>query len=236
MPNLGIARLRTENHHGETVVVDQYSQAPLQLHKPLLLQKAAPPVVYLKTPSSGLLEGDEHRLEIDVSQNSSIEMRTQACTLVYPGRSRQLMKINVAEGGRLLFHPHSIILARDSQLTQMVEINLAQGASLDYQDQWCAGRIAMGEAWNFSSFDYRLEIMVDGELTYREKWRLEPSAQSLGNSVICGEFTHFRTRCIFNPGSAMGLAEESQLPSSRRSKSWSMQRDHGGQILKTASC
>jgi urease accessory protein len=233
VPNLGIARLRTEQHGGQTVVVDQYSQAPLQLHKPLLLDKAAPPVVYLKTPSSGLLEGDEHRLEIDVSQNSSIEMRTQACTLVYPGPSCQLIRINVAEGGRLLFHPHSIILARDSELTQSVEINLARGGSLDYQEQWCAGRIAMGELWHFRSFDYRLEISVDGALTYRERWRLEPSSQSLANPVICGGFTHFRTRFMFNPDNTACLAEEAQP--SRRSKSWSVQRDHG-QILRTVSC
>jgi urease accessory protein len=209
------------------VVVEQYSQAPLQLHKPLLLERNAPPVVYLKTPSSGLLDGDEHRIEIDVNENSSIEMRTQACTLVYPGRSSQQIKINVAEGGCLLFHPHSIILARGSELSQTVEIHLAQEASLDYQEQWCAGRIAMGEVWSFRSFDYRLEIFVGGALTFRERWRLEPSVHTLVNPVICDEFTHFRTRFVFKPGGTNKVAEKPSPQPLDRSRSWSMQRDHG---------
>ena len=235
MPNLGIAKLRTEQRDGKTVVVDQYSQAPLQLHKPLLLSQSAPPVVYLKTPSSGLLEGDEHQIEIEVSKDSSIEMRTQACTLVYPGRSRQIVKLIVADGGRLVFHPHSLILASGCMLTQSVSIDLSRGAALDYQEEWCAGRIAMGEQWQFESFDYRIEILLDGKLSYRERWRMEPSNHPLESPVICGEFTHFRTRFVFEPkGNQCGLLDAAP-PLSKRSKSWTMSRETG-QILRTAYC
>jgi urease accessory protein len=225
---VGIARLRCRFLSGRSVVTEQYCQAPLQIHRPLYLEGGAPPVVFIKTPSSGLLDGDEHDLDVEVDSGSCLELRTQACLLVYPGVSSQNTRIRVGSGGRLVYHPHLMILGAHSDLKQTVSIELEEGSALDYCEQWCAGRIAMNEIWQFARFDYCLRVSVQGRLVYRERWCLQPGSQPLTHSVICGQNTHFKTDFIF------GQARQTEGFSGAETKRWILHGAHGD-IIKTAS-
>ena len=62
---------------GWSVVTEQYSQAPLQLHRPLYLDAEIYPTVFLKTPSAGLLGGDKHSLSVHALENSTIKILNQ---------------------------------------------------------------------------------------------------------------------------------------------------------------
>jgi urease accessory protein UreH len=181
----------------ESIVSSQYSQAPLQLHRPLYLSPESPPVVYMKTPSSGLLHGDEHKIDVCLLEGAQLELRTQAATLVYPGASKQSFIASLGKASKLIFQPHSLILASQAELTQRVDIHLSEGATLIYQEDWCVGRIAMGERWQFKSFDYGLNIWQNDHLIYRERWILTPASQTLESPFICSKYTHFRTAFSF---------------------------------------
>jgi urease accessory protein len=224
--NAGVARLRVE-HDGEiSTVVDQFSQTPLQLHRPLYLEEASFPTVYLKTPSSGLLGGDAHEIDVSVGANSRLELRTQAATLAYPGESSLNIKINVKDGGKFVYLPHALILGEGSGLTQRVSINLEGSASIDYSDTWCAGRIAMREQWKFDFYDYYLGIFKDDVLTYRERWRITPSLDDLSNVLICGDYTHFSSMYSFGPD--VDVAPEPPLPPAWEiGESWTLTRNQG---------
>jgi urease accessory protein len=199
MKNIGIARLRVE-HDGElSTVVDQFSQTPLQLHRPLYLEESSHPTVYIKTPSSGLLGGDAHQVDVVVGRNGGLELRTQAATLAYPGHSFLDVNINVADGGSFVYLPHALILGAGSGLTQRVTINLTGSASIDYSDSWCAGRIAMSEAWKFEFYDYCLLVLRDDVPAYRERWRITPYIDNLSHALMCADYTHFSSLYSFGP-------------------------------------
>ncbi|MBI2809599.1 MAG: urease accessory protein UreD [Candidatus Melainabacteria bacterium] len=197
MVNIGIAKLQVECRDGSSVVVDEFSQSPLQLHRPLYLDGASYPTVYLKTPSSGLLGGDDHQVDLSIGYGSRLELRTQAATLVYPGQSSLTININVESGGKLTFLPHALILGASANLSQRVRIDLASDSSLEYSDTWCAGRIAMQELWQFERFHYRLEIFRNRQLLYRENWGLEPTTAGVEHPLVCGDYTHFSTLYTF---------------------------------------
>ncbi|MGA7954526.1 MAG: urease accessory protein UreD [Gloeobacterales cyanobacterium] len=223
MTNMGIAKLSVGCRDGISVVTHQYGQAPLQLHRPLYLDDHNYPTVYLRTPSAGLLGGDVHNLEVNVGRNSILELRTQASTLIYPGKSQQTIKINVDEGGKLIYLPHSIILASEAHFTQKVHIELAKGSLLQYRDIWSAGRIAMKEKWQFQYFSNLIEIFVEDELMYREHWNLEPKKISLTHPVLCGEYTEFSNRYHFGPWDFKRLA----LDIPQKSTSWCLSKPQG---------
>jgi urease accessory protein len=196
----------------ESIVSSQYSQAPLQLHRPLYLSPQSPPVVYMKTPSSGLLHGDEHKIDVCLLEGAQLELRTQAATLVYPGASKQSFKARLGKASKLKFQPHSLILATQAELTQRVDIHLSEGATLIYQEDWCAGRIAMGERWQFKMFDYGLNIWYEDQLIYRERWILTPASQPVESVFICSDYTHFRTAFTFGESAQSGTPEPARLP------------------------
>jgi urease accessory protein len=223
MLNLGIAKLSVDFRGNISVVTHQYGQAPLQLHRPLYLEDHDYPTVYLRTPSAGLLGGDVHDLEVRVGKNSTLELCTQASTLIYPGKSQQTIKISVEEGGKLIYLPHSMILAAEAHFTQRVHIELAKGSFLQYRDIWSAGRIAMKEKWQFQYFSNLIEIVVEGQLVYREHWHLEPKKMSLTNPVLCGEHTEFTNIYHFGPWDFEHLA----LDIPQQSTSWCLSKPQG---------
>jgi urease accessory protein len=223
MPNLGIAKLSVDFRGGISVVTHQYGQAPLQLHRPLYLEDHDYPTVYLRTPSAGLLGGDIHDLEVRVGKNSTLELCTQASTLIYPGKSQQSIKISVDEGGKLIYLPHSIILAAEAHFTQRVHIELAKGSFLQYRDIWSAGRIAMKEKWQFQYFSNLIEIMMEDQLVYREHWHLEPKKMSLTDPVLCGEHTEFSNIYHFGPWDFEHLA----LDIPQQSTFWCLSKPQG---------
>jgi urease accessory protein len=226
--NIGVARLRVEHDtHGDmSIVVDQYSQTPLQLHRPLYLEEASFPTVYLKTPSSGLLGGDAHEIDVTVGIDSRLELRTQAATLAYPGESTLDVKLHISDGGKLVYLPHAMILGEGARLTQRVCINLEGSASIDYSDTWCAGRIAMREQWKFDFYDYYLAIFKNSELAYRERWRIEPTVGGLSHAFICGDYTHFASLYSFGPR-VDDTQDRPSPPAWEIGESWHLTREAG---------
>ncbi|HEY9731164.1 MAG TPA: urease accessory protein UreD [Drouetiella sp.] len=208
MPNVGIARLQVAERGGRSVVTQQFGKAPLQVHRPLYLDESGQPTVYLKTPSAGLLAGDEHEISVHIEPGASLKLCTQACTLIYPGASRQTVDIRIGDGGTFIFQPHALILARDAEFVQRIAITLGANCNLLFSDYWCAGRLAMNEKWQFKRFENTVTIQVAVEsdnssvavesdvyrlsTIYREHWSLEPAKVHAEHPLLCGEFTHFQ--------------------------------------------
>ncbi|WP_218082132.1 urease accessory protein UreD [Anthocerotibacter panamensis] len=223
MPNLGLARAQVAQRNGRSVVTQQYGQAPLQWHRPLYLEQQTYPTLYLRTPSAGLLGGDVHDLEISVGASSTLEVRTQAATMVYPGISQQTVKLHIAAGGKLVYLPHPLILAAGADFRQRVHIDLAPDSWLEYQDVWAAGRIAMGEQWQFERFDTLTEIYVGTALAYRERWVLQPTRTPLTHPLVCGKYTQFRSVYRFGLGDFTPISYS--MPSG--SRSWVLSKPMG---------
>ncbi|HEY9679788.1 MAG TPA: urease accessory protein UreD [Drouetiella sp.] len=196
MPNVGIARLSVEHRANRSVVVSQYSQAPLQLHTPLYLDGASHPTMFLRSPSAGFLDGDEHRLHVEILDGAALELRTQAAALIYPGHSEQHIAVNIACGGKLLFHPHPLILTNDADFVQRIRINLQGDAQLNFCDSWSCGRVAMDERWRFKRFDNQVEIYRDEKILYRERAVIEPAVQNTQSIVLCDRHNFFSTRFL----------------------------------------
>ncbi len=196
---IGLAELTVALLEGRSVVTEQYSQAPLQLHRPLYLDADLYPTVFLKTPSSGLLAGDKHQLSVHACPASTIKILNQSATLVYPGASQQQIEIAIAGGATVMFEPCPLILAADANLTQTVRIEMSPTSRLLYTDEWSAGRIAMRECWQFERFDNTIEIFVGGLLKYRERFVLQPLQFAPADPLIGQHFTRFKSVYRFGP-------------------------------------
>src|SRR3982750_3087070 len=136
MANRGIVRIQVERRGKQSVVVDQYSQAPLQLSKALYIDGAQYPTLYLRSPSSGLLGGDVHEIDIHVGANAQLELRTQGATLVYPGESRLQIEIELSNYAKLEFLPHPLILGNNAKLDQSIQVRLSEESSLLLRESW----------------------------------------------------------------------------------------------------
>ncbi|MEN9229995.1 MAG: urease accessory protein UreD [Thermostichus sp. DG02_5_bins_236] len=161
--NFGSATLKTARQ-GQHTRVWQYSQAPLQwLGGPSFgpwRSPGDPPVYYLRNPNGGLLGGDQHRIHIEVGTASALEIRTQGATRLHPGVIEQQVRINLAPKSELVWIAHPIIPGAGADFRQQVQIQLAPSARLAYAEIWTAGRLAMGELWQFKRLHNHLQVWV----------------------------------------------------------------------------
>ena len=167
----GELRLGFERRDGRTVLVEQYSHAPLRVMRPIAHASGAA-VVYLLSPTGGVLQGDRCDLSIQVGEGAHAIFTTQAATKVY-GMERegavQTTRIHVEAGGLLEFRPDPLILYADSEYTQTVDVTLAEGARLVYSDVVVPGRLARGEQHAFRQFTSRLTVRDSRRIVLRER-------------------------------------------------------------------
>ncbi len=158
--NPGYAHLQTEQQHQRTVIRHQYSQAPLQWLGPLDPRSPCP-VVYLRNPNGGLLQGDHHSISLNLGSQTQLEIRSQGATRLHPGHSRQTIQISLADQSCLIWIGHPLIPGAGTQFHQQIQIQMAPTARLAYAEIWTAGRIGMGEWWQFEHILSQIQVWMD---------------------------------------------------------------------------
>ncbi|MCA9802466.1 MAG: urease accessory protein UreD [Cyanobacteria bacterium HKST-UBA02] len=235
MLNHGIARLRTDFRplENRSVVSYQFGKAPLQVHRPLYLNRSCHPTIFLRSPSAGLLDGDIHEIEIDVADGATLEVRTQAACLVYTGASRQEVLIKLGHGSKLCFCPQPFILTGGASFTQRLKVDMHESSGLLLKESWSAGRIAMGECWQFEQMDSSIQIDISGKMAYRDRWHLSPGAEPADDALVAGSYNAYESLYLFGkawsecpdvPEDGGRLTLHSEDGTTGNSTSWSMDR------------
>lgn len=205
--NRGSATLKIARQ-GKYIRVWEYSQAPLQWlggsvaptgRSPALGSWSAPgeaPVYYLRNPNGGLLGGDQHQIHIEVGTASALEIRTQGATRLHPGLIQQQVSVDLAPESELIWIPHPIIPGAGADFRQQVQIHLAPSARLAYAEIWTAGRLAMGECWQFERLHSHLQVWVtslspqpDKVLWLEEQMDLRFPHEQITSGAVLGSHT-----------------------------------------------
>ncbi len=155
----GRAELTLRCRLEQTIVDHQYSQAPLQWLGPLGSQGSRP-LFYLRNPNGGLLDGDDHQITLSLGTETSLEIRSQGATRVHPGEAQQITQITLEADSTLIWIPHPLIPGANSRFQQQVIVEMDPTARLAYGEVWTAGRIGMGECWQFQRLTNELQVWL----------------------------------------------------------------------------
>jgi urease accessory protein len=178
----GTGRLQFTRGAGKTVVTRAFAASPLKLLQPGNAGHAA--WVYASTYGGGLVDGDRIALDIDVAENATAFVSTQASTKIYrsPAGTTTTVTARVARGGKLVSLPDPVVCFAGAGCRQAQTIDLSDDAGLVLLDWFTSGRRATGERWQFDNYEGRLLIrrggrpivydavvlrQTDGELTAR---------------------------------------------------------------------
>lgn len=172
-----------KNSQGKTVITKQFSQVPLQIQRALYLEKTLPDMAYLYivSPSGGILQGDRYRTDISLKSNAVAHITTQGATRIYSMNSNsasQIFNITLDDGCYLEYIPDQIIPYKDSKYYQKVELNIHDTATIVYSEVLTAGRIAMGESFQYDICYFRIRcINQEKQLRFFENSKITPKMQ-----------------------------------------------------------
>jgi urease accessory protein len=169
---------------------------------PLLLRRTGGPdvTVHLVGGAAGPLGGDELRLDVEVGPGARLRVRSVAASLALPGRtggaSGMSVRVSVAGGAVLDWHPEPLIAAAGCDHHVRTEVDVASGGTLRWRDDLVCGR--HGE----TAGDVRIDtaIRYAGRTLYRHQLAVGPTATGWSGPAVLGGGRAVGSLVVVDPG------------------------------------
>ena len=205
MGERGGVRLAVGVRAGRTRIIDLECEPPLQILRLHYLDPAVPDLAtaILASPSGGILDGDDIRLEISVGRGARLHVGTQSATRIYrtPGAGARFnVDVKVEDGAYLEVMPDPYIPYRASRFETTMRCEVAEGGTLLVREIVGPGRAARGEILAFESFESRLELVrPEGEVFATDTVRLDPR-DGLESVGLMGRYRCVGSLFVVHPG------------------------------------
>lgn len=120
--------------------------------------------VCVATLGGGLVNGDRLSIAVDIAPGSAAVLLSQGSTKVYrsPAGTCQNIEATVGDGAMLVAMPDRVTCFAGARYVQRQRFDLAGTASLVLIDSLSAGRMAMGERWEFERYAASVSITRSG--------------------------------------------------------------------------
>ena len=171
----GEARIEVFRRGSVTALGGLHQSGAAKIRLPRSHGRATLEAVLINT-SGGLAGGDRIDCRVQVGENASAVVTTQACERAYRTlgeTARVNVTLTVEAGARLDWLPQETILYDRSSLTRRLEADVAPGGTLLVVEAVLLGRLAHGETVRETAFRDRWRIRRGGKLIFAEDTRLD---------------------------------------------------------------
>lgn len=175
----GILKLAFAQQNGRTILAESFFRVPLQVMKPRYDESGCA-CVYLLSPTGGVVQGDDYRIDVTLLPHSHATLTTQAATKIYAmplEGAEQSLCGRIGKNAIFEYLPDPTILFRDANFSQRVSFSLEPGAMLAMQEIVMPGRLARGEKLAFTQYRSHLEVSDSDGLLLFDSFLLQPKHQ-----------------------------------------------------------
>jgi len=203
-PPPGCGSLVFSRAGGRTLVSRALATSPLRLLTPGNHGHGA--WVYTSTFGGGLVDGDAIDLRVDVGDDATALLSTQASTKVYRSAQGTATRLSarIGRGGLFVLTPDPLVGFQGSRYRQVQEFDVAKDGSLVVVDWATCGRRAFGERWAFLEYASRLVVRLDGDLMVHDVVALRAADGDVGTRM--GRFDVFGLVLLVGPAGAAATA------------------------------
>jgi len=165
----------------------------------------------LMSSSPGVLDGDEYSFQIDVAENSSLQLRTQSYQRLFQMQrgAEQFMDIHLEPGSSFDYIPHPLVPHENSIFFTSNKVYLSYACSLTWGEVMSCGRKLNGEVFKLSSYQSVTEIFKNGRLMVKENLLIRPAEMKPLSIGQLENYTHQASLIFINEKAMIStLAEE----------------------------
>jgi urease accessory protein len=190
---------------GQTFLSRRRQRFPLRLTTPLYLDPARPGMafLYVQNPTGGLFEGDDHTISLTARSGALVHLTTQAASKAYrtgQGCARQRVELAVSAGAFVEYVPDPLIPHAGARFHQDLAANVESGGALIVAETVAPGRVAFGEAFQYTSLSLSTRISRDGAEKAVDSVILQPSELDPRRPGILGEYAYLASLFAVGPG------------------------------------
>ena len=203
---LGRATVRVQRVADHSAVVRAQASDPLKLLTPRRAGGAA--WIYTSTYGGGLVAGDRVDLHLDVGDEATAVLATQASTKVYrsvgEAGATQELTATLGRDGVLAVLPDPVSPFAHSRYAQTQRFHLHPTSGLLLLDWYTCGRLAMGERWAMQRYVSRNQVMIEGRVAFVDATVLQADDGIVAGRMRVGESHCFATLLFAGPAFAEG--------------------------------
>ena len=186
--------MQHDSHKQKTVITKKRTQVPLYVQKALHYDLDYPSMAHLfvLSPSGGILQGDRYRMDVELKNNAVCHITTQGATRIYKMESNfatHLVSLNLKNSSYLEFIPEQLIPYNNSRFYQKTLLDIDDSSTAVYSETIVAGRIAMGEIFDFDACYLKTEGVINKKTNFRDASLLLPKEQNIQSFTMFDEKT-----------------------------------------------
>jgi urease accessory protein len=168
--------IQTAVRNGITYLKQSYFTPPFKVANITEDKQAGPLHLMLMCSSPGILEGDDYQIKINIEENSSLHLHTQSYQRLFNMKNgaSQSMEVYLQKGADLVYIPHPAVPHKQSVFTTRNKIYLQGDNRLIWGELLTCGRKLNGEQFDFVKYHSITEMFMNGRLTLRENWLVQP--------------------------------------------------------------
>ncbi|HEX4083668.1 MAG TPA: urease accessory protein UreD [Chthoniobacteraceae bacterium] len=165
---------------GRSALKRQYVSAPMHLSKPWWEEGVL--IVNAINSTAGLFAGDVIDTAIEVTRGAQMLLTSASANRAHrmpAGRAAVHQTLRVETGAWLEVWPSLFIPHAGSNYFQDTSVEIDEGARFLWFETVAPGRVASGEAWEFTRYESRFRLTCEDRLIARETYSLTPASPSV---------------------------------------------------------
>lgn len=198
-----------EQRGHRTAIAHAYAEPPFRIGRSFDVDGAA--YVILVCSGPGVFAGDALDLSIRVGSGARVILASQSALQVHPSAALSPAVIRhryaVEEGGELQAHWDPVIPFAGARLDQRFELQIDEGSRVYWSDALMSGRVDRAETWAFDRVAHELQMRVGTNLTYLERYTLQPGERSIAHPWVGGGMHYMATALAYHDGVTPETAE-----------------------------
>lgn len=146
----------------------------------------------LMSSSPGILDGDQYEIQIDLAENSALQLHTQSYQRIFTmsGEASQQLNVRMLSGSFFYYLPHPTVPHEGSSFKSVNKIYLSTGCELIFGEILTCGRKLNGEVFGLRKYHNLTEIYLNEKLIIKENLLIQPELfDSLKLGLLEG-YTH----------------------------------------------
>jgi urease accessory protein len=190
----GYLQLAVEKKRDKTIAEDLYFYGAFKLMSPFYLQNDAQACYYIMNPGGGYVDGDQYKIELQLSKKAELLLTTQSATKIYKTPNKPVIQdvnITLKEGALLEYLPDPIIGYRNSSYKQNTVVRMERGTCYIATDIITPGWDSEGQLFSYELLELKTKIYFEGNLAVLDHIRLMPTHQSISDIGFLEGYTHF---------------------------------------------
>ena len=155
----------------------------------------------LMNSSPGILDGDEYNMKIEVEQNCSLQLHTQAYQRLFHMKSgaTQQLDVHVADDSSFCFLPHPSVPHEQSIFSTHNNFYLGNNCQFIFGEVLTCGRKLNGEAFLFSKYHSITQVFINDKLLIKENLLMQPSLINVHAIGQLEGYTHQASMIYLQP-------------------------------------